>query len=256
MATKTMSTTKIALPIPPASACEDPGVQEHLRRVGLTTAASLAVTGLSATAFGSGLLPLPQRSLGMLLLTASAVVGSTSAIVFIQPERAVDEEGNVITKNPKRRVAAHQILNIAMGSAMSPLLMSLSPHSLFAAATITGGMAAGLAAFSLTRPTQNLRPWTPVLFAGLGAITLVQVGGAVVLLVHPSIGMVNVISWLDVLVGVPLFSGFVYYDINKAIYQYAVLGHADHLMHSVSIYLDLINLFLRVAEASHRVQRN
>lgn len=222
------------LRIPPAAA-EDVASQ-RISKVYFYTAAALGTTFASACLFAqSGLaghvIAVFAASTWMAGIGALALgVGLLAATFFAPAESSL-----------KKGLFAGFAL--WQGVCVSPLVLINAPAFAGAAAT-TVALTAGLGALAAKCQTQFQRYETALQW-GLGAVFVASLGalafgGVVGALAHR----------ISLLGGLALFSAYVIHDVQqmreRAAWQSE--GHFDPINHSLNIYLDSLNLFVRIWE--------
>jgi FtsH-binding integral membrane protein len=145
-----------------------------------------------------------------------------------------------------------------MGLTMSPLLlmcMSIDPMIIPKALVATLGVSVGTIWWSSTRPTGSLIKWQAPLmgcltgFVGMGLLSL---GSGLIL--GPN-AFFQTWHTIDTYAGIPLFAAIMAYDIHVADTEYNN-KNPDHLGISTSLYLDVLNILIRMMEIFARMKRD
>jgi FtsH-binding integral membrane protein len=129
--------------------------------------------------------------------------------------------------------------NAMMAFSLCPLIASMPIAVLRDAALLTGGTFGGLGAVAVTSKDNAFIGWSGVLGAGLGGLCAVSIAN-----IFMQSTMIHNI-WLYG--GLGLFLAFTMYDIKEVQIRAKKEAHFDPMWNSVSIYLDFINIFIRLA---------
>jgi len=153
-------------------------------------------------------------------------------------------DGSMISINNQKRVMFAGMTFAGLGITTSPLIMLLLhfnpaaiPISIFSAL----GTMAGAYLYARTRPDGSLTTMGPALtgaLVGMIAVSLVN------MFVHSPL-LSNGVALLSI----PLFAAFTAYDTHTAMQDYQQ-GRPDHLLHSISFFLNFANLFQSFAQLS------
>jgi FtsH-binding integral membrane protein len=206
--------------------------------VGIVTTLALATTFSNS--------PITITSPGTVAL--GGFVLSLAGLVGINKGKYQIDHVNQTTTNDPLRLTGLAALVTGVGISSSPAfalydLTAVLPPSLLMTTLIFSG-----ASFyaKKTKPG-SLSKFGPALTGGLFGL----VGTGVVALGAELMLGPNMFSALahnvDLYVGIPLFTGFVAYDTNIARQRFE-MGDPDHLGCSVSLYLDFINILMRMME--------
>jgi FtsH-binding integral membrane protein len=149
-------------------------------------------------------------------------------------------------------------LIVGMGLTMSQLsliCMNIDPMIIPKALVATLGVSAGTIWWSSTRPTGSLIKWQAPLmgcltgFVGMGLLSL---GSALIL--GPN-AFFQTWQTIDTYAGIPLFAAIMAYDIHIAVTEYNN-KNPDHLGISASLYLDVLNILIRMMEIFAKMKRD
>jgi len=209
-----------------------PEVRDHLSKV-----YRLMTVGLGLTGVGS--------LLGMVIpgLSMIGLIGSLAAIVGII---FVNRENITLRKN------LFYAIGLFEGMFIAPLLAVSAPGVILAAAVGTAAIFGGftLAALKSKRSTT-------LMLAGplLGGLFLVFAAGLLHLLL-PLFGVTNpailaALYNINIYVGLGLFSLFITYDTKRMI-ENAKEGVADVVSDALNMFLNIINIFIRLLEIFRR----
>jgi FtsH-binding integral membrane protein len=144
------------------------------------------------------------------------------------------------SESPAVSVGGYMMLAASLGLTTGPYVAHYSAASVTRIMTLTCSVVVSLGAVGAIIP-DRLGGWGSwllggllVLLAGLVLLPLLSLAGL------PIGGMLTFWDWL----GIALFSGYVVYDVNRALrIPYTMDNSIDS---AVQIYLDLVNLFIRL----------
>jgi len=144
--------------------------------------------------------------------------------------------------------AAWMLHASVVGAVVAPLTMLGGPL-LIRAAWYTAGVVGGLSAVAACAPSEKFLNMGGVLGAGLGVVFVSSIGSA---FFPPSTALGSGLYAMSVYGGLVLFSLFLLYDTQKIIKNaetYPVYAERpfDPVNSSISIYMDTINIFIRIA---------
>jgi FtsH-binding integral membrane protein len=153
----------------------------------------------------------------------------------------------------KRKVSYLTLL--ASNSLMISPLFTIVPLEIVPTALgITSFITAGAVVYAKKNRDKDLQVYKSAAYGGLlGLLSLQLVGLGSYLVVGPNV-LFDTLHQVDLYGGTLLFSGLLMYDTHTAINEYNN-GKKDALGLSVSIYLDLMNLFIRILEIVARAQK-
>eukprot|EP00049_Salpingoeca_infusionum_P004891 m.85096 g.85096 ORF g.85096 m.85096 type:complete len:330 (+) comp12775_c0_seq1:481-1470(+) len=208
-----------------------PQVQQRVQQTFMAFGMGLGLTALSAVAmFRSGAaLWTMQRPFLSLFITLPAMIGASMVVRAADPQDKVLKFGGLLA------------FNAVMGLVVSPLV-ALGGPLLLKAACITGGIVGSLAFVAANSPSDQFLTWAGPLSMGLGAVFVASLGS----MFFPAVPMLHNISLYG---GLVLFSGFMLYDSSKLIdhCKTAPEGQFDPVSNSLNIYMDALNIFIRIA---------
>jgi len=136
-----------------------------------------------------------------------------------------------------------------IGVVLCPLLLLGGPL-LTRAAIMTSGIVGGLSAIAMSAPSEKFLYMSGPLGIGLGVVFASSLGSMFVPMTSAlGAGLYSIALYG----GLILFSGFLLYDTQKVIkYAEAIPPNSvtpfDPINGSMSIYLDTINIFVRIAQ--------
>ena len=168
------------------------------------------------------------------------------------------KEKMLYSENDNLRKFSFGALVGGMGLTMSPLTfmcMSIDPMILPKALVATIGVSAGTIWWSSTRPIGSLIKWQAPLmgcltgFVGMGLLSL---GSG---LIFGQNDFLHFWHTFDTYTGIPLFAAMMAYDIHVATLEYKN-RNPDHLGLSASLYLDTMNILIRIMEILAKMKQN
>lgn len=236
----------------------DMGLRQFLGRVYLRSGLGIAGTvGLAAAlapfAFTGAF---PYLMCGGLVLA----MGSCLGIIYIKPEIKTITVGNqevVYAKDKLSRELCFVGLvgGMAMGLApMMYIITEISPMIVPISLMLTSSIFGGCWWYSKRCSDLQMMKWRAPLLIGLGTL----VGGGLLSLGSMLIFGPNMFStmWqtLDIYGGIALFTGMTIYDMHAAVKMYQE-KNPDHIGCSTNLYLDFLNIFIRVMEAMSKATK-
>jgi len=192
--------------------------------------AGLGITALSAvTLFSRGyaaqlaMYPI-AGALGCMALT----IGCMIAVQVIPQE-------NVVPKH-----LAWGGFNCAMGFTLCPMV-ALGGVILQQAAVVTGVIVGSLSAVAAVAPDGQFLSWGPYLGCGLGVMVAASIGS----MFFPGSAMLHNVVLYG---GLGLFGMYTCYDTQKMLYHAELDSDYDPINRGLGLYMDTINIFVRVAQ--------
>jgi len=237
-------------------------VRERLRSTYAYLAGGLAVTagaGYSVSRMPA-LLTLTAQPTLMVMLGSIALIIATGAVV-----RSIDYHQSGVAKH-----AAWLIHCGVLGAVLAPMCMLGGPV-LARAAWYTAGVVAGLSATAMCAPSEKFLNMAAPLAMGLGVVFTASIG-TFFFPAHTALGAG--LASIVVYGGLVLFSAFLLYDTQRVLREaergnvatsdqvsyggnrtgsyyggYDMLGRSsfDPINAQLSIYLDVLNIFIRIA---------
>jgi len=222
----------------------DIGLSKFLKNVYMTT--SLGVVGSLGAAELACLLELPA-----LPLLGIGIVGTIASCFGLNYSKSVQlervEHGQVVRfcKDSFGRKLAFASLSLSMGLTITPLV-SLYGVGILHSATMTSMAILGTStAFAFWKPHLAISVG-PMLLTGLVGLLALQLSGFVGMCFGAH-SFVSLVHSIDVYGGALLFTGMMAYDTASAVEQYKK-NDADHIACAVELYLDFMNLLIRLME--------
>lgn len=144
--------------------------------------------------------------------------------------------------NPVISLFGYALVVIPFGLMMGPVVAHYTKASVINVLFITGSVVVVLGFIGAIYP-KSLESWGIYLFGGLTALLIGQFGliGAAAM----GLPIKTTMHWMDWF-GVALFSGYVIFDMNRA--MRIERTHDNAIDCAVAIYLDFANLFIRLLE--------
>ena len=201
--------------------------KRHLAQTLGYTTAGLGVTAVAGTATAACLPPLGLvAGVGVLAGSMACMVGAMEV-----------DASRVILKH-----ACWLGLTAGMGVMLSGLAF-VSTAVLANAAILTCGVAGALTGAALLMPAGSFRSWEGPLVASLLGLCVVSTATACL----PASCALAASQQMQVWVGLAIFGGFLLYDTSDIARRANATGF-DPLRESVSLYLDVMNLFVRLVD--------
>lgn len=232
------------------------GVKRFMAKVytkmGLGVAATMG-TALTLAPFDFGL--------GAFGVGAVGMFGSIYAFSKYSPThhtKMVEDETVYYTKNPKAREYAYWSLAGSMGIMMSPVVgiyMTVDPFVIPAGIMISSYVFGGCALYSYRTTNTAISTWKAPLMIGLTGLVGMQFIGLGASLLFGANSFSSFIHSVDTFGGIGLFTLMSIYDAYIAKQMY-IKGDADHLSCALTVYLDFMNLLIRIMDALAKSRRN
>jgi len=215
-------------------------VKERIQTTYLYLAGSLGITAGSAAAV--------FRSPRMLTLVSAngwvAIIGSLAAVIGSgMIVRSIEYRPGFGAK--QMAWMAHSAI---LGAVVAPMCFLGGPL-LLRAAWYTAGVVGGLSMVAACAPSEKFLTMGGPLAIGLGVVFMSSLGG---MFLPPTTALGAGLYSISLYGGLVLFGGFLLYDTQKIIRKaesYPLYGVRpfDPVNASVSIYLDTLNIFIRIA---------
>lgn len=142
--------------------------------------------------------------------------------------------------NPVFSLLGYAMVTIPFGMIAGPMIALYTAASVAKVFMITTGIVVTLGIIGAVYP-KSLEGWGIWLFGGLLILIFGQFGVMIAAAFGVNVG--GAMTWLD-WAGVVLFSGYVIYDLNRA--MRVERTHDNAIDCAVAVYLDFANLFLRL----------
>lgn len=192
--------------------------------------AGLGITALSAvTLFSRGYAArLAMYPIAGALGCMALVIGCMITVQAISQE-------NVVPKH-----LAWAGFNCAMGFTLCPMV-ALGGVVLQQAAVVTGVIVGSLSAVAAVAPDGQFLSWGPYLGCGLGVMVAASIGS----MFFPGSAMLHNVVLYG---GLGLFGMYTCYDTQKMLYHAELDSDYDPINRGIGLYMDTINIFIRVAQ--------
>jgi FtsH-binding integral membrane protein len=225
---------------------EDIGLQKYILK-SLWYAGGMTTATLAISAYAPMLYHPLDISFGGLAVAFVSVIAFKNCKYEVL-HTYINNEKRYYSKNSVPRLIAAGGVVVGMGACLSPIMqiqLESYPGLLTTALLTTTSVSAGVIALSMYKPSGSL-----VQFGGflMGTLTgFVSLGVASILshYIFPGNSFAMVWHRLDTYLGIPLFAGLLAFDIHMAVEQYKA-KNPDHLGNSINLYLDFINLLVRI----------
>ncbi|GJE85861.1 Bax inhibitor family protein [Phanerochaete sordida] len=216
-----------------------PGERSYLHQTFMYTGGGLVATALGARSlFRSGAAFRIMSANPWVVLGVSLVgsIGSMMGVMMTPPE-------NTVLKH-----ACWLAFNGFQAATLSPLFF-LSPAILSRAAIYTCGVVGSLSYVGATAKNDKYLYWGGPLLAGVTVVALSSLAPMVLPLGLRGLAVTESISLYG---GLAVFSGFVLYDTQKILHHARLAEQgamkADPVRESLSLELDMINIFIRLVQ--------
>lgn len=226
----------------------DVGLQQFLGRVYLTAGCGIATT-LTVPIVAQTLAPEFVDSTALALLFGGAATSLAASVALERTKYTIDNaETRSINSMPRRLSFGLLIGGVStMLTPFSQVISEISP-SIWPTATVLSLATMGVAtAWARSRPLGSLLTWQGPMYGGLAALLSTGVSALVAQAFFPSSGVAVLLHSIDVYGGIALFTALTAYETHKATEMY-LNGNPDHMGCAVHVYLDFLNLLLRIAD--------
>lgn len=211
-------------------------VKERVRTTYTYFGASLGITAAAAVAAAKSpaiMNLLMRNSITSTIVTFAMVIGSGILVQSIPYQ-----QGTFGSKQ-----LAWILHSSLLGAMVAPMTLLGGPL-LVRAAWYTAGVVGGLSLVAATAPSDKFLYMGGPLAIGLGVVFASSVAG---MFLPPTTRLGLNLYSLSIYGGLVLFSMFLLYDTQKIVHRAQTTPHYDPINHSISIYLDTLNIFIRIA---------
>ena len=164
-----------------------------------------------------------------------------------------DQVEIMYSSNSPLRTLSYVALLTGNGLMCIPLF-ALVPDAVLPAFIASASVFGGSTWFAVRAKPGELDAWTPVLYGGLSGLVGVSLLGLGSQIFFGANWFGDMTHMLSLYGGIPLFTGLIAVDTQKAIEKYQA-GEPDHLGCSTELYLDFMNLFVRFVEIIAKLQK-
>ncbi|PAA93953.1 hypothetical protein BOX15_Mlig030277g1, partial [Macrostomum lignano] len=205
-------------------------IRDTYAYLGLGVASSAAAT---VAAFRSQKLMRLLHSGGWMsiLLSSAACIGSCIAVQMLPYQPGLGA-----------KQLAYMGFSGLMGCFIAPVCVLGGPLVL-RAALYTGGIFGGLTAVAACAPDKKFLTWGGPLSIGLGVVFVSSLGSA---FLGPASAAGLTMYSVSTYGGLLLFSGFLLYDTQLVADRAVSLPHYDPVNQAVHVYMDVLNIFVRI----------
>lgn len=140
------------------------------------------------------------------------------------------------------KIGAFTVFTSIMGATLAPLVVAAGPL-VARAAVYTAGVVGGLSLTAACAPSEKYLRMSGPLSLGLGVVVVASIGG---LFAAPGSAVFSGLHAIYMYGGLVLFGGFLLYDTQKIVYHAENDHHYDPVNLSIGIYLDTVNIFIRI----------
>ncbi|CAL1280865.1 unnamed protein product [Larinioides sclopetarius] len=215
-------------------------VKDRIRSTYAYFGGSIAITAASAYAVSQS-----PKLLNLMMRNSWLAIGATFA--------AMIGSGMIVRSIPytegfSGKHAAWMVHSGIMGAVVAPLCFLGGPL-LMRAAWYTAGVVGGLSTVAACAPSEKFLYMGGPLACGLGVVFAASLGS---MFLPPTTALGAGLYSISMYGGLVLFGGFLLYDTQRIVNMaenYPVYAHRpyDPINASISIYLDTLNIFIRIA---------
>jgi len=227
------------------------GLAEFINKTYLYTGGSI-IASLGIGALTGGMcMNFPMETL---ISGAVLAIGGSIGLGVIRP-RMHYESSKYYSTNPLSRQVAYGSLVTGIGLTIGPaMVIAEMTKVLIPSIFMTSMIFVGASVYARSCKTDSLLIMGPALYGGLFGL----LGCGLIAVVSPIFfgpsNFAMMFHTIDLYAGIPLFTGFIAYDTHVAIAMYNK-GNPDHLGCSAKLYLDFINILIRMIEIMSKAKR-
>lgn len=140
------------------------------------------------------------------------------------------------------KVGSFTLFSAIIGVTLAPLITIAGPLAA-RAAVYTAGVVGGLTLTAACAPSEKYLNMGGPLALGLGVVLVASIGG---MFASPGGAVFSGLHTIYMYGGLVLFGGFMLYDTQKIVHHAENDHHFDPVNRSMGIYLDAINIFVRI----------
>lgn len=140
------------------------------------------------------------------------------------------------------KIGAFTLFTSVMGATLAPVALIGGPL-VARAALYTAGVVGALSLTAACAPSEKYLYMSGPLSLGLGVVFVASIGG---LFARPGTALFSGLHAVYMYGGLALFGAFLLYDTQKIINNAETKAYYDPINMSVGIYLDTINIFIRI----------
>ena len=185
-------------------------------------------------------------------------VGMGIASYSIKQKQIVDKHRNSVSymyaEDSLARKVSYGAVIAGMGMSTAPIIAIAGATDILLPATVASGLVFGGATwYAYTRKVGELNAWGPALYGGLFGLVGCGLSGIVSTLVFGPNIFGEMMHSIQLYSGLPLFTGLIAYDTHMAIEMYKD-KNPDHLGCSLQLYLDFVNVLVRMIEIMAKIK--
>ncbi len=223
--------------------------------MGLGVASSVGVSLLL-----SPLATQPNVAIGCFGVGVVAMFGGVYGIGKFKPTFLKKMEGTTVidyAEDVPLRKFSFWSLTGGMGLMLAPMMniiTAIDPAIVPASLLMSGGIFGGCALIAAKAKDAAIMQWKAPLMVGLGSLIGIQLIGIGSNLLFGPNSFSLMVHNVDVYGGIALFTFMSIYDAHVARAMY-IKGEPDHLGCATSVYLDFMNILIRVMEAMAKAKQ-
>lgn len=235
---------------------QDTGLTNFVKRVYLTAGATIT----SSLTFG-GLI-----GLGMPEFVSMAAIPMLGGGFFLaiggcigmdKTDYTINNEKTLMTNSFERQLSFGAVvcgMTLVLAPVV-PIIHGIDP-TIWPTATLLSIGTMGLAtAWAHRQPAGALLSWQKPMMFGLGGLVCTGLTAVVGNYFFPGNMFFETLHNIDIYGGIILFTGMTAYETHVAVKMYQN-GKPDHLICALNVYLDFINLLIRIAEALAKAKKD
>jgi FtsH-binding integral membrane protein len=159
------------------------------------------------------------------------------------------------SENSLPRQLSYYAIVGGMTMLVSPILVFANAQNiLMPSMFITGAIFSGATLYANTRKVDELEAWSYGLHSGVFALVGCGFTGLASTLIFGENTFSIFLHSINVYAGIPIFAGLIAFNTHKAIKMYKNKD-PDHLVCSVELYLDFMNILIRIIEIMQKFQK-
>lgn len=234
----------------------DVGLQQFLQRV-YTTAGGGVFATLSLPIAVGLTVPVVEPYTALGVTFTGFFVAMAGCFGLHRFPYTVNEEKTRSENSLPRQLSFFSIIGgmSIMLTPFSQMIFEIDPTIWPKALVLSVGTTAAATLWATTRPVDELLSWRGPLNVGLVVLLTNGIAMLGVQFFFPSSGLGDLMQWVDIGGGIVLFTAMTAYETHAAVAMYRD-GDPDHLGCATQVYLDFINILIRIAEAFAKAKRN
>jgi FtsH-binding integral membrane protein len=166
--------------------------------------------------------------------------------------KITEDNYELVSHNSYTRIFMYILGIIFTGIMISPLvtyIIEVDPNIITYTVMLTSMTIFSASVYIRGKTEEDVSVAGPILVSMLSNMILISLSCFIIDMIFPANGFALSIMWskIDTYFGILLFAAFIGYDTYLAIREYKI-GNPDHLSISILIFLDSINIFIRIAK--------